>query len=159
MKKFMKKNLKLLILILVVLIVILLTIMFISVFNKPSNKPVKGNYKYSDDKKELPGIKEYSGDKLAEEHCIDNICVKNVKLYYDDKNKNGRVECNIVNKTGKKATGYLKLVFDDSIIIYYKDLEADTERGTTSQFSNKKITDKTDYKLKKLTDKEISKIK
>ena len=51
---------------------------------------------------------------------IQNTKFSEFFFQYDDKNKNGRVECNIVNKTGKKATGYLKLVFDDSIIIHLK---------------------------------------
>ena len=54
---------------------------------------------------------------------------------------------------------HFKLVFNDSIIIYYKDLEPKGEIQTTTQFDNKKISDKTDYKLKKLTDDEMSKIK
>lgn len=159
MKKFIEKNLKLLLTIIIVLVAILLIIVLVSVFKGNDKGSYKNKYNSGDSIDELPGIVKYDSDNLLKSHCIDNICVKNVKLYYDEKNKNGRIEYTIVNEGKKKSTGYLKLVFNDSIIIYYKDLEPKGEIQTTTQFDNKKISDKTDYKLKKLTDDEMSKIK
>lgn len=103
----------------------------------------------------LPGIPNdpnrstISNWKLKKEQCIDDICVKNVKITcYDDR---GNITYVVTNKGKEKASGYLKLVFENySAIIVYKDIEPGKSSDGFTGYSGYDLRKVNNYKLEKL---------
>lgn len=155
--KNMDKKRKILIIIIAVILLILISIILFAI-NRPKNKGnIRNNYNMSNEEKELNGTNEYTSDKLKSSHCVDKICVEDVSIYYNG--SEGRVEYTIHNKSSKKATGNLMMVYgEDTILVAYDNLEAKTSISTSSFFRNKKINEKEDYVLRKLTKEEEKKI-
>ena len=152
--KFIKEHKILIIVICIVILLIVGTILFLN-----SRRPLtKGNrYDFSDEIIQLPNTVTYKSDELSSEHCLNKICISDAVFYYND--EIGRVEYNITNKSKKKVSGYLKMVFkEQSLIVAYKDLRPNDTIKSSSQYMGIKIEDTSDYELKKLTEKEIKEI-
>ena len=153
MKKFITENMRIIIIILSILILLLIIIGLVLITNSTKDKNDQTDYTISNEVVELPGTKVLKSDKLAEEHCLDNICVSDVIIY--TVNNEGRMECNITNKSNDTKSGYLRLKFNkESLIISYQDLLPDSSSKATAQYTNKKINDVDDYSLEKLTNEE-----
>lgn len=150
MKQKFNFNRKLLIIIISVCLVVLISIILIFMF-KGNTKDSYSNYKVSNKVEELPGTKVYDDEKISSEHCVDDICVVNAKLYYSGNYDSGRVEYTVINYGRKTSSGKLQMVFKDTTIdVLYKDLKAGGTLNTSTQFANKKISNVEDYKLKKI---------
>lgn len=154
MKIFIKNNIVKIIcgLIMICLVVLLLLL-------KPykKEKKVKNHYRFSEDIVETPNTVVIKNDNMSKEHCINNICVKDVVFYYDS--VQGRFNYTVVNKTNVVQSGYLKLVFGDKkFIIIYSDVLPGLEKSNTSYFnmSNLKLTD--DYVLEELSEEDKNRI-
>lgn len=154
----MKLIRKYLILIIIVAIVLLLAVGITLFLTSGMRGRIKGNhYDFGDSVIDLPGTITYKNDSLGAKHCLNDICIENATFYYND--EVGRVEYNITNTSKKKASGYLKMVFDNqSLIVIYKDLKPNKTVKSESQYMGIEIRDKNDYKLKELTKEEISKL-
>lgn len=153
--KFIKKYR---ILIVSVLLVILIVVGVILFLNSKKKDTGRGNeYNFGDEVIELPGTTNYKNDKLSSKHCLNHICITDAVFYYND--KVGRVEYKITNTSKKNKSGYLKMIFNNqSLLVVYKDLSPNETIKSESQYMGIEIEDKSDYKLEKLTDEEISKI-
>lgn len=154
--EFIKKNKVLIIIIaIIILIIVGLIILFIP---KKGEEEWSNSYNFSNDVVELPDTVTYENDKLSSKHCLNSICIEDVTFYYSG--DTGRVEYTITNTSNKTVSGYLKMVFkDESLIVAYKDLVPKRTIKSRTQYTGKEINDKSNYKLKKLTKEEISKIK
>ena len=152
MKNKFKINRKFLIIVLSICLVVLISIIILFVFkNKGNNKKETSNYNINEKEEELPGTKVYDDKKNLSEHCLDDICVKNAILYYIDSTDSGRVEYTVVNKGKTISSGKLQMVFDNTTIaIIYDDLGPGSSINTSTQFSNKKISNVNDYELKRI---------
>lgn len=153
--KFIRKYM---IILIIVLIVILITVGIILFLNRnPRRDNVGNSYKYNNEVVELPNTVTYKNEKLSEKHCLKNICISDVTFYYNE--EIGRVEYTITNNSNKTVSGYLKMVFNDkSLVVVYKDLSPKQTINSFSQYSGIEINDKSDYKLEKLSKKEIKQI-
>lgn len=157
MKEMIKKYRKVIICIVIILIVVLLILGIRLIFR--SSKDNKNNYSYVGDVKDLPGTKKYTTPSLLAPHCIESVCIINAKFYFID--DDGRVEYYIENHSDEKVpAGYLKMVFGDQyLVIAYRSLEPREMIKTVSSYSGVSFSDKSDYVLKKLTKKEMKKLK
>lgn len=153
--EFIKKHKILIIVIGIVLLLIIGIILFII---SGSKILTRGNrYNFSDEIIELPNTVTYKNEELSKEHCLNKICISNAVFHYND--DIGRVEYSITNNSKKTTSGYMKMVFkEQSLIVVYKDLGPGETIKSESQYMGIKIEDTSDYKLVKLTKKEISKI-
>ena len=156
--KFIKNNKILIIIIAIVISVIIGLILF---FTSGNGKETPGNsYIFSTEKSEIPGTITYSNEKLASKHCLNDVCISDVVFYYKD--DQGRVEYKITNNSSnyrKAKSGYLKMVFDDkSLLVVYNNLRSGVTVKSQAQYMGMEIKNKEDYKLEKLTKKEISKL-
>ena len=151
------KNNKILIIVIAIIILVIVGLIVLLIPKKGEDE--WGNsYNFSDDVVELPDTVTYNNEKLTSRHCLNSICVEEVTFYYS--NDTGRVEYTITNTSNKTKSGYLKMVFkNEFLIIAYKDLVPKRTIKSRTQYTGKEIKDKSDYKLKKLTKEEISKIK
>ena len=151
MKKIIAKNMKLVV---ICLSIILALCIIISLFLiSKTNKENITNYEIVDEVVELPGTNIISNDNLSINHCLNDICVSDVTIY--KAGNNGRLECSIVNNSTKTKTGYFKLVFPETyFIIYYDELNPGIPEKSIAQYTNKKLTDTSDYKLEELTKEE-----
>lgn len=147
------------ILIIVIIIVILLLIGLMIFLNiKPKGDEGLNSYDFKNDAVELPNTTTYENEKLSSSHCVKDICIDNVKFYYND--NEGRVEYTITNKSRDIKSGYLKMIFNDQeLLVVYKDLGPKKTIKSRSQYIGFEIKDKDNYVLKKLSKEEISKLK
>lgn len=154
----MKNNKRVLIVIIVIVLVIVLSILSVLFEKKkPINNKANNNYQISNKVEDEPGTNKYTNDDIKKAHCIDKICVEDVTFYYND--NQGRIEYRVINKSSKKASGYMKIVYsNESFNVIYKDLEPGQYIETRSQFSGITISNQNDYKLEKLSKEEIDKI-
>ncbi len=156
----MKKN-KIVFIIVGISIFLVIGLLEILVFSKPKNYPKvskKNLYIVAPDKVKEKGLVEYTNDQLIDAHCLDGICIDGVTFYYTE--TGGRIEYSITNLSGTIASGYLKLVFDkQSLVAIYDNLQPNQTIKTSSFYVGTSIENKTDYKLERLTEKEIQKIK
>lgn len=146
------------IILIIVLIVILITVGIILFLNRnPRRDNVGNSYNYNNEIIELPNTVTYKNEQLTLKHCLKNICISDVTFYYNE--EIGRVEYTITNDSNKIVSGYLKMVFNDkSLVVVYKDLVPKQTINSFSQYSGIEINDKSDYKLEKLSKKEIKQI-
>ena len=146
--------------IIIIAIILLVIIGLILFFNSGKEEPRENNYTFNLEYSEIPGTIVYNNEKLTSEHCLNEVCISDVTFYYRD--DEGRVEYNITNTSSdykKVKSGYLKMVFDDkSLLIVYSDLRSGMTVKSQTQYMGMEIKNKEDYKLEKLTKKEISKI-
>lgn len=157
------KNKKIVI-ILIICLSLLLIILGVFLASNNSNKPKKNkenktnnSYKISKNQEELENTQIVETDNLKAPHCIDNICISNVVMYYAD--KRGRVTYTITNNSNEIISGRLKMNFgSDYIIVSYQDIKMGEMFEDVSYFDDKSFEKVDDYKLEKLTDSEKSKI-
>jgi hypothetical protein len=153
-KKISKKKL----IIIIIIIALILVLVGISLFG-PQNEEVEENKTINDSGVyvEEPGTVTISNDDLSSNHCIDDICLSNVKIYYVD--TQGRVDFTITNYSKKTVTGYLRLKFgNESLVIPYNKLKSNKSVNSSTMFIAKDLSQAVDYTIEKLTDEEISKI-
>ena len=116
------------------------------------------NIVVSDVKKEIPGTYIRSLESLKKKHCLDDVCIKNIMIYY--RKNSGRIEYEIVNNGKRKVSGAFKLKFDNgnsTYIVYTKLKKGESRKGVIS-FSNNDYSNVYDYTLNKLKDKELKKL-
>lgn len=155
MKNWINKNRKILIICLIILVIILLVIIGIFIFGNPKKKEVN-IYNYTNKSEELPGSKEYTSNKLKASHCLKKICVENVVFHYTD--NAGRVDLTVYNKTNKKKSGYLKMVFKEQELVIIYDVDGGGRIQTSSNYEGFEIKDKENYTLEELSKEEIEEI-
>lgn len=162
---FINKNkYKKIIYIILVLIFLLLLFILIYIFRDKD----KYIYEYLDEQNKnivvKDTIKEKTGtfirslDSLSKEHCINDICIKKVIIYYIG--DEGRIEYEITNKSKKKVSGALKLEFDNdktTYIIYNKLKKKETVKGTIS-FTGTDLSNVYNYKLYEVEKDELKKL-
>lgn len=164
-KKINKSKYKIIIYIsLVALVVLLISLLVIIVSKNKENKIYEKlneqnkNIVVSEEYKEKPGTFIRRLDTLTKEHCKNNICIKNMKIYYIG--TEGRIEYEITNKSKKKVSGAFKLKFDDgntTYVIYNKLNKNDTVKGVIS-FTNTDFSNVYDYKMIALKKDELKKL-
>lgn len=116
------------------------------------------NIVVSKDYKEIPGTFIRNIDTLKKEHCVEDICISNMKIFY--RKNQGRIEYEITNKSKKKVTGAIKLKFDNdnvTYILFSKLKKGETRNGTIS-YNDADYSNVYNYSLKKLNDKEFKKL-
>lgn len=151
------KHKKLIIIILIILLSLIGFISYKSFHKNKSNGKKPDNYKISKDKVEIPGTIRYTNNDLQSSHCVDKICIDGVVFYYIG--DTGRIDYYISNYSLKEASGYLKLKFGDKILYaIYKNLGSGKTIKSTSQFMEVNITNKENYELEKISEKEFSNI-
>ncbi len=157
----MKRNLKEFIVnnkrtIVILVIVLLLVVCSVVIFKKISVKPTELHsefYEFSSDEKEISGTQRYSNDLLTSEHCIGDICVRDVTFHYV--NKIQKIEYVILNNGKKKATGYLYMKYGNhKILLSYSSLEPGKTVKNTSQLFGVEFEQHDDYTLSELTEEE-----
>lgn len=146
------------------LIIILLILLLVFFFKNDDSKMYEKlneqnkNIVVSDTYKEKPGTLIRSLGSLREEHCKDDVCIKNVIIYYIK--DEGRIEYEITNKSKKKVSGAFKLEFDNgntTYVVYNKLKKKETRKGLIS-FTNTDYSNVYDYTLKKVKDDELKKL-
>ena len=150
--------------ILFVLLFLLLLFLLIYIFRDKD----KYIYKYLDEQnknivvtdtqKEKNGTFIRSLDSLLKEHCKNNICIKNLIIYYIG--DEGRIEYEITNKSKKKASGALKLEFDNgqvTHIVYNKLKKKETVKGVIS-FTGTDFSNVYNYELFEVKKDELKKL-
>lgn len=116
------------------------------------------NIVVSKDYKEIPGTFIRNIDTLKKEHCVEDICISNMKIFY--RKNQGRIEYEITNKSKKKVTGAIKLKFDNdnvTYIVFSKLKKGETRNGIIS-YNDADYSNVYNYSLKKLNDKEFKKL-
>lgn len=154
----MKKSKKLILLIIV--IIAFLFIVFGILYLVSNNKSNVGynQYRISDQVVEFEGTVIMKSPQLTDGHCLDDICVKNVAIY--DIGGEGRIEYTVTNNSDKTVSGILKLNFGDTYTyVAYNDLESGKSLSTKTMYRNGKFVDVKDFKIEKLTDEEMARIK
>ena len=147
---------RVLIIIIVVLIVILSTSILLNV-GKKSKYSDYNNYKIVRKAVDLPGTYVRQVGNLASSHCLDDICITNVSIHYTG--MSGRIDYTIVNNSKKSKNGYMKMVFDDVYLVVPYNLKKGKKTEGSIQYDNTDLSNVYDYKLKKLSNKELSNIK
>lgn len=153
------KNKKMFIILPIIILSFLLILVGVSYAGKLNGKRNDGynNYVISDKISELDGTTVVKSDELSREHCLDDICVKDVVVY---NNNDGRIEYVIVNNGSKETSGILKMNFGDiSAYVAYSALQPGQSVKSLTVFHMQDYSNVKDYKLEKLTDDELSKIK
>ena len=92
-----------------------------------------------------------SNKNLNKEQCVGNICIRNLKITcYEDR---GNITYTIRNRGGKKASGYLKLVFDNYTgYVIYDNLKSGKSVEGMTGYSGYDLRKIKTYKLEGLTD-------
>ena len=122
-----------------------------------NNEPLNSQYRISDNHVEYPGSETIKSDKLTQEHCLDNICVKDVVIYQAE--NEGRIEYTIVNKGSSEASDILKLNFGDTFTyITFTILQPGRSVSSRTIFRDGDYTNVDDYTLEYLTAEEKEKI-
>ena len=158
MKKILKKDRMVIISALIVIGLILLVIIIaLSIRPRSSSNYLNEGYDFVETTIEDPGSNVYTSDTIKSEHCLGNICVSDVQVYY--LNNNGRFDCKITNKGSSKATGYLKLNAKyTSLVLAYRDLEPGKTANASANYYSVKFEQFDDYTLSELSDTEKIKI-
>lgn len=149
-------------------LIILTVVLFVFILSVLFKKEKYNVYDYYDksnenivvskDHKEKPGTLIRSTETLKKEHCKDDLCIKNIIIYYIK--DEGRIEYEITNKGKRKATGALKLKFDNGnkiFIVYNKLKKNEIKKGVIS-FSKNDFSNVYDYTLSFASKKELDKL-
>lgn len=155
----MNKRKKMIIVIPVIVLAFLLLIIGICYFGKNGSKkdPLENQYRISDNVVELSGTEIIENDNLIAEHCLDDICVKDVKIY--QAGDEGRIEYTIINKGSTEATDILKLNFGDTFTyVSFTILQPGNSVNSRTFFRSGDYSNVTDYTLEYLTNEEKAKI-
>lgn len=99
------------------------------------------------------GTKVNTSKKLQKEHCVDNICVSNVYIYYVD--DRGEIKYTVENKSSSSKKGYLKMNFNgNEIYLNYDFSQNGNKYENIASYTGTDIGKVKNYTLKKLTKKE-----
>jgi hypothetical protein len=157
--KNMDKRRLILIIVIIIILIILIILAFFGSLNKFENKEIDNDkqYNFSGNVVELPNTVTVSNTSLSSEHCLSNICISNLKIYYVG--TDGRAEYTITNKSSATVSGYLKINFgSESLIAVYKNLSAGSSITTISMYSSKDLSKVSSYTVEQLTDSDKAKI-
>lgn len=164
MKKFNLKNKPLIMIIGVVILIIVSVLMFLigKMLGAKKENIIKENNLNEQTtvfiNKPYKNAKKITSKKLSKEHCLNDICIKDLVIYYTDESNN--IELKVVNKGKKPATGYLKIVFGEkAMTVAYNSLDKKKSSPYTIQLGKEKLPDISDFTVRKLTSGEMSKIK
>lgn len=142
------KNKKVIALLIVVILIIILVVSISFFHKKDESKLPKPAYGFTGNVVEEEGTFIRDIDSLKKSHCVDNICVKNLMIYY--KNKNGRIEIEIVNNNKRSANGKLTIKFDNDVKYNIEyDLKGKETIKTSIQYDGDDLSNVYDYTLKK----------
>lgn len=116
----------------------------------------------SKSKSESEPTEEITNDsvELEKVHCLDSLCVENMNVSYDEGQGVGSIQFFIQN-TGATTlpAGFIKVVFDNNaqntFILRYSDFAPESIQSIEIEFTEKGITETTDYQLQYLTDEEL----
>ena len=142
--KFKGKVGFIIVLLAVVLIVVGLVLVFL-----PDREEAKPNKTITNDSEELKKL-----------HCLDGLCVEKMDISYNEGEGVGSILFYIQN-TGEVdvPAGFLKVVFDNSnqkeFILRYVDFLPGDTQSIEIEFTEKDITETTDYELQYLTEEEL----
>lgn len=148
--------------IVVVASILLLVGLIVILSLKPEDKKEeikigKNNYRIETGK-EYENATVITNDTLRKEHCVDEICIKDLTIYYFNDYNN--IELEIINKGLDNASGYIRVTFGDlERTVAYKNLKKNEKTHYIIQLGDKKVPDTSDFKVRKLTSKEEKKIK
>lgn len=158
--KDMDKRKLILIIVIIIILIILVILAFFGSINKFENKEIDSDkqYNFTGNVVELPNTVTVSNTNLSSSHCLNNICISNLKIYYVG--TDGRAEYTITNNSSATASGYLKINFGNnkSLIAVYKNLNAGSSVNTVSVYSLKDLSNVSSYTLEQLTQSEINDI-
>ena len=155
----MKNNLnkKIFIVLPLIMVSFFLLILGVSYIGKGKVKEPYNQYKISNKIVELKDTNIISNETLSSEHCLDDICVKDLKIFDGDI---GRIEYTIINNGSKEASNILKLNFGETYAyIAFSALQPGKSIQSKTVYHKKSYANVEDYKLENLTDEEKSKIK
>jgi hypothetical protein len=158
--KNMDKRRIILIVVIIIVLIILLILAFFGSLEKFENKEIDNDkqYNFTGNFVELPNTVTVSNSSLSTQHCLNNICISNLKIYYID--NDGRAEYTITNNSSSTASGYLKINFgSESLIAVYKNLNAGSSITTISMYNSKDLSGVTSYTLEQLTETDLESIK
>lgn len=151
----MNKRKKMVIVIPIIVLAFLLLIIGICYAGSNGSKkdPLENQYRISDNVVELSGTEIIENDNLTAEHCLGDICVKDVTIY--QAGNEGRIEYTIINKGSNEATDILKLNFGDTFTyISFTILQPGKSVKSRTFFRNGDYSNVTDYTLENLTEEE-----
>lgn len=156
----MKKNKKIIITIIVVVLVILFII--VAHFINKKADGYSENYKWNINKDgTLPvGYSKLELDEEKKNHCVDDVCIKKVELVFDK--DSGVAKYEIVNKSKKTIKNtyyYMVLSNDKKLLVYVKKLKKGKSYESAAYFKDMDMYTVSDYKLVKLTEKELKNVK
>ena len=149
----------------IIILAVIVLILLLSLLFKDNEKYIydyydkqNSNIVVSNTYKEKPGTFIRSLNSLKEEHCKEDICIKNMVIYYIK--DEGRIEYEIINNSKKKATGAFKLKFDNDNVTYvvYSKLKKGESRKGIISFSEADYSNVYDYSLKKVKEDEYKKL-
>lgn len=99
------------------------------------------------------GTKVNTSKKLQNEHCVDNICVSNVYIYYVG--DRGEIKYTVENRSSSSKKGYLKMIFNGTeIYLNYDFSQNGNKYENIASYTGTDIGKVKNYTLKKLTEKE-----
>ena len=100
---------------------------------------------------------------LKELHCLDDLCLNQMYVIYDNKQKVGTIRFYLQN-TGSDnlSSGFVKVIFDNNnqkeFIFRYSDFLPQDIQSVEIQFTDKDIIQTTDYRLHWLSEEELQSI-
>ena len=102
-------------------------------------------------------------EKLGEIHCLDSLCVEKMEISYQEGQKVGSIRFYLQNTgEGNLPTGFVKVVFDNDnqkeFILHYTDFLPGDVQSVEIEFTEKDITEATDYQMQWLTEEELQNI-
>ena len=102
-------------------------------------------------------------EKLEEVHCLDSICVEKMEVSYQEGQEVGSIRFYLQN-TGEVnlPAGFVKVVFDNDnqkeFILRYTDFLPGDVQSVEIEFTEKDITETTDYQMQWLTEEELQNV-
>lgn len=102
-------------------------------------------------------VDSYTSKKLEKEHCLEDVCLLNLKVY--DLDEEGKITFDIENRGDKVTSAYLMLsISDKEYKVVYQNLEVNSSNPYTIQYMNYSLGKPNDYSIRYLTDSEIQSI-
>ena len=102
-------------------------------------------------------------EKLEETHCLDSLCVEKMEVSYQEGQAVGSIRFYLQN-TGEVnlPAGFVKVVFDNDnqkeFILRYTDFLPGDVQSVEIEFTEKDITETTDYQMQWLTEEELQNV-
>ena len=102
-------------------------------------------------------------EKLEETHCLDSLYVEKMEVSYQEGQEVGSIRFYLQN-TGEVnlPAGFVKVVFDNDnqkeFILRYTDFLPGDVQSVEIEFTEKDITETTDYQMQWLTEEELQNV-